>query len=185
MGWRHFPDPPHTANEVEACSHVFRVAFPHCPGEGWGQLCAVLGHLHSPSWQPRPGMSARPLVVTGATDIHPDPCCYSDVDPDMTLSGSMSRDISRASVGSAGSYIRLFLSTLVSPLLPLFAAQTLPLLFLAQLSTTFLLTIVALDLACATWQQAGSSPVSHVHPCHVVVGKRPQDFIFIFNCAYV
>lgn len=61
------------------------------------------------------------------------------MDPDMALSDSMSRDITMASGGSASSYIRLFLSTLVSPVLPAFGAQTLPLLFLAQLSTTFLL----------------------------------------------
>lgn len=49
-------------------SQIFRASSDTISGEEWGQLCTVLRHQHGPRQQPRPGTSARPLVVT-------EPCC--------------------------------------------------------------------------------------------------------------
>lgn len=45
----------------------------------------VLRCPHGLRWQPRPGTSTLPLVVTWATDIDRDPSCSRTMDLDMTL----------------------------------------------------------------------------------------------------
>lgn len=41
-------------------------------GQGWGKLCAALGHQHGPRQQPTPGMYKWLLLVTWAVAMDPD-----------------------------------------------------------------------------------------------------------------
>lgn len=57
----------------------------------------------APFKQPRPELSAWPLVVMWAMDMGTaDPCCFRTIDPDMALSSSADWDFTLASGDSAG-----------------------------------------------------------------------------------
>lgn len=76
--------------------------------------------LHNPgtSTWPRPEMCASPLVVTRAMGTHTDPC--RTMDPDMALCSSIGQNLSMAAGGIAGYSRQAVLTTLASPVLPLF-----------------------------------------------------------------
>lgn len=109
-------------------------AFSRCPGKGWAQLCTALRHQHGRGWQPRPGIS---LVVN----------------PDMAFCSSAAKNFTMALGASTALHIRLFLTTLESPVLPLFIASTsFWFLFLLYFPTTYLLPIVATEgLRLGVW----------------------------------
>ena len=58
--------------------------------------------------------------VTWSMDIETDPHCFRATGPDMTLSGNLSRDSIMVPGGITGYSHRVFLTTLKSPVLPLF-----------------------------------------------------------------
>jgi hypothetical protein len=90
---------------------------PGCACEGWGQFCTALRQQHVPGLQPRPGTSAWPLVVT-------DPCCYKSTGSDVAPGSNTAMTPPWSQVALPATHIRLFLTTLQSPVLPLFIVPT-------------------------------------------------------------
>lgn len=91
----------------------------------------VLGHQHGPKQQPRPETYSRPLVVMSATDFNTDPCCCMTGNPEVALRCSTGPDFTMTSGTGQATPIRLFLSTLVPPVL--YSAQNSLLFFLSHL----------------------------------------------------
>ena len=81
-------------------------ALPQCPGEGRGQLC-ILRHQYDTRWPPRQGLSAWFSVTT-----------------DPAIAGPQARAPPWHHRAQVATHIRLFLTTLESPVLPLFAVPT-------------------------------------------------------------
>lgn len=59
--------------------------------------CMALRHPHGLLWQPKPWITARPLVVTQAKEIDTDLSCSRTTDPDMAFGDSPSQDTTMAS----------------------------------------------------------------------------------------
>ena len=104
-----------------------------------GQFITELIHQPIPPWAAAQSRGfPLALVVTG-------PCCYRTMDPDVAPSISTDEDPAMplwSQVASPASHIRLFLTTLEPPLLPLHCAPIFPSLMFFHFSTIYLLFFI-------------------------------------------
>jgi hypothetical protein len=97
-----------------------------------GHLCTALGHQHVPRWQPRPGVSTWSLVATWTVDTYMASLAAQAGTPPWLYMSALATQNRLFPSTHTHTHPQVFGST------SLHNAQTIPLLFLSHLSTTYL-----------------------------------------------
>lgn len=125
-------------------------AFPCHPDKGWDQLSAALGHQHGLRLQYSPRTFLQPLVVTQTMNIDIDSACiYGPQTQTRPLTATWTLTSSRPQLVAQVSRIRLFFTSITSPVLH--SAQTTPLLFLSHFSATYLFASYSVRAGHMAW----------------------------------